>query len=121
MEERRQFVRLDTRLDVTYTRLSPTETRKTVTKNISGGGICLFASERLQPGERLQVTMKLPDRAEPIRFTAETIWSEEYEVIGKTERQRSVEVGVRFLEIAPADQQAIMRHVILSVQPRRTL
>ena len=119
MEERRKFVRLDTRLDVSYTELPQTAVQHTRTKDIGGGGICLFAEKAMTPGTRLQVSMKLPDREEMVHFTAEVVWSEEYEVIGKTQRQRAVEVGVRFLEVAPQDQEAIMRHVILMLQPQQ--
>ena len=121
MEERRQFVRLDTRLEVTYTVLPTAQTRQAVTKGIGGGGICFFADSELKPGERLQVAMKLPGREQPVSCTAEVVWCEPYEVIGKTGRQRSVEVGVRFLEIAPQDQDAVMQHVILSLKPRTTV
>ena len=119
MEERRRFVRLDTRLEVTYTRLPSTQAQQTMTKDIGGGGICFFADELLRPGDRLQVAMKLPNYERAVNFTAEVMWSETYEVVGRTERQRAVEVGVRFVEIAPQDQEAIMQHVILSLQPPR--
>jgi len=121
MEERRRFVRLDTRLEVTYTVLPGTHARQAVTKDIGGGGICFFADSELKPGDRLQVTMKLPGREQPANFTAEVIWCEPYEVIGKAGRQRSIEVGVRFLEIAPQDQEAVMQHVILSLKPRTSV
>jgi len=121
MEERRQFVRLDTRLEVTYTELPSGKSRQGTTKDISGGGICLFAEKVLPAGTRLQVAVKLPDRESPVHFTGEVVWSEAYEVIGKTQRQRAVEAGVRFVEIAPGDRDAIMRHVILSLkQPGTT-
>ena len=96
MEERRQFVRLDTRLDVTYTLLPTTQAQQVVTKGIGGGGICFFSDRELNPGERLQVAMKLPNREQPVNCTAEVIWCEPYEVIGKTGRQRSIEVACGF-------------------------
>ena len=109
-------MRLDTRLETSYTVL-PTGTAKTVvTKDISGGGVCLFADKPLAPGTRLQISMKLPGREAPVHFTGEVVWSEEYEVIGKTQRQKSVEAGIRFLEIAPQDRDAVMQHVILSLK-----
>ncbi len=116
MEERRQFVRLDTRLEVSYTQLPSGTPRQSTTKDIGGGGICLFAEEVLPAGTRLQVSAKLPDRERPVHFTGEVVWSEAYEVIGKTQRRRAVEIGVRFVEIAPQDRDAIMQHVILSLK-----
>ena len=114
MEERRKFVRLDTRLDVSYTVLQTGTTAQTVSKDVGGGGICFFADQALPGGTRIQVSMKLPEGEQPVNFIAEVIWSEPYEVIGKSERRRSVEVGVRFVEISPKDRDAVMQHVILS-------
>ena len=117
MEERRRFVRLDTRVEVEYTPLPSTDRKTSVTKNISAGGICLITDKELTPGARLQVAMKLLDRDQPVHFTGEVVWSEAYEMIGKTQRQRAVENGIRFVEIAPQDQETVMRHVILTLQP----
>ena len=115
MEERRKFVRLDTRLEVTYTVLPSGGKVKAVTKDIGGGGVCLFAEKVLPAGTLLQVAMRLPDREPPVHFTAEVVWCEPYEVIGKSgTRERAVEVGVRFVEIAPQDRDAVMQHVILN-------
>lgn len=116
MEEQRQFVRLDARLDVTYTVLQTGAVGQAVTKNISGGGVCIFTERVLAPGTRLQVAMKLPEGERPVNFIAEVVWSEAYEIIGKAERRRAVETGVRFVEIAPPDQEAVMQHVILRLQ-----
>ncbi len=120
MDERRQFVRIDTRLEVQYTLLPSGRAKASVTKNVSAGGICLFAEQRLPIGQVLQVSLKLLGREQPVNFTGEVRWCEEYETIGKTTRQRSIEAGVQFVEIAPQDRDAIMQHVILSVQPPRT-
>ncbi len=117
MEERRQFVRLDTRLEVHYTLLPEGRAKRTVTKDISGAGICLFTEEPLPAGTRLQVAMKVPDQETPIHFTAEVVWSESYEMVGKTERRRSVESGIKFVEVAPKDRESVMQHVILSLRP----
>ncbi len=117
MEERREFVRLDTRLEASYTALPAGTAKQTMTKNVGGGGLCVFTDQVLPPGTRLQVAMTLPGREQPVHFIAEVVWSEPYEVIGKTQRTRSVESGVRLVEIAPQDREALMQHVILSLKP----
>ena len=117
MEERRKFVRLDTRLGIVYQVLPTTSPRKSLTQDIAGGGICLFANERLEAGTRLQVEIQLPTREQPVAFEAEVVWCEAYEVIGKTTRERAIEVGVKFVKIDPRDQHAILEHVILSLKP----
>ena len=119
MEERRKFVRLDTRLEIGYTVLPGGTAQAVVSKDVGGGGMCFFADQSLAPGTLLQMSMQLPGREQPVHFTAEVVWSEPYEVIGKTQRQQAVEVGIKFLEVSPKDQDAIMQHVILTFKPRR--
>jgi hypothetical protein len=47
MEERRRFVRLDTRLDVKCTVLPSAKTQRAVTKDVGGGGFCFLTDEVL--------------------------------------------------------------------------
>jgi c-di-GMP-binding flagellar brake protein YcgR len=119
MEERRRFVRLETRVDVTYIVLPSGRAQQTASKDISGEGSCFLTEKPLTPGTSLQVALKLPGREHPVNFTGEVVWSQPYEVIGKTDRQHAVETGVRFAEIAPQDQEAVMQHVTLTLQPHR--
>ena len=119
MQERRQFARLDTRLDISYTETSGTAPRKTVSKNVSGGGVCLFLEKELPAGTPLQVAMNVPGREPPVKFSAEVVWCEPYEVIGKTQRHRAIEAGVHITDITPQDYQALLGHVILSLNTPR--
>ena len=117
MEERRQFVRLDTRLPTEYRILPSSEAQHSVIKEISGGGVCVFVSAPLRLGTQLQVTIALPDSTREVTFTGEVVWCESSEIIGKAQQHRSVLAGVKFVSIAPEDQREIMRYVILSLQP----
>ncbi len=115
-EERRQFVRLDTTLPVTYRVLPSTTANTSTTRDIGGGGICVFLRQRLSVGTPLEVEVQLQNRPKPICFTGEVVWCEEYEVVGKTQRSRAVQAGVKFVYINSKDQETIMQHVILSLQ-----
>ena len=119
MQERRRFVRLDSRVKVVYTLLPQEQPPPSVTRDLGGGGISFFAHELLTPGVRLKIEVTLPDHEQPIPFTAEVVWSEQSALIGKAQEERAVEIGVRFVEIAPDDQEAIMRHVLSHLQPPR--
>ena len=127
-DERRKFARLDTRLVVSYQAVGSARSIHVVTKNISGGGVCMFLDERLPIGTRLQIRMTLPDYAQAaalaakaITFTGEVVWCEEFEVSqderrGHATPHHSVMAGIRFLDIAPETQQEIARYVILNLQ-----
>ena len=111
MEERRRFVRLPARLSVSATILPDGRKQEMVSKDISGGGLRLFSDKPLPPGTQLQLAVTLSGRGEPVNAIGEVVWSETYEVIGRTDRQRSVEIGVRSAEIAPKDQEAVAAFV----------
>lgn len=118
-DERRQFVRLDTTLPVSYRVLParPSEPQQPAqTKNVSEGGLCVFLKERLPAGTRLEVQVTLPGREKPAAFTAEVTWCEEFEVVGKTQREQVIQAGAKFISIDPKDHEAIMQHAILSLR-----
>ena len=117
MEERRRFVRLDTYLDVTYNVLPGSPAHYSVMKDVGAGGFCLVTENVLKAGTRLQIALKLPEREQPVACLGEVAWSEGYEISTKTGTRRAVETGVRFVEITPEDREALMRHVILKLQP----
>jgi len=111
MEEQRRFVRLETRVDVAYTALPSGAPQRTVTKDLSGGGLRFFSETPLAPGTQLQMALALPGREQPVNALAEVVWSERHELVGKADRQRSAENGAKFIEIAPADQEALAQFV----------
>ena len=115
-QEHRRFARLDTKLPVTYRVLPATTFRGTKTKNISGGGICMLVNEPLSPGTTLEVMVKLPSRGDLVMFTGEIVWCRP----NTTQPARSIEAGIRFVSINPADRQAILQHVILNLPPTKS-
>ena len=115
LQERRRFVRMPTRTPLTYIVLPSGSAQLSVTKDLSSNGARLTTEQLLPAGIPLQIALQLPDEAQPVHFTAEVVWSEPYEVEVKAERQRMIETGVRFAEIAPRDRERVSRHL------RRTL
>lgn len=126
MKERRQFVRLDARLSVSYRILpSGNQAIQSTTLNVSGGGVCVFLDDVLNPGTFLQVDVKLPERERSISFLGEVMWCERIELHAQSTQpgepsHRSVIAGVKCIQITAEDQQELMRYVILNLQPPRT-
>ena len=116
MEERRRFVRFASRMDVAYTLLPAGVAQRTIARDISAGGLRLFMDRPLALGAQLQVALRLPGREQPVNAIAQIVWSEESETFGGGESQRSVEVGVRCLEISPQDQEAVTQFIEASLQ-----
>ena len=127
-DERRKFARLDTRLLVSYQVAGSARSIRVVTRNVSGGGVCMFLEERLPIGTRLQVRITLPDyeatatlSAKAITFAGEVVWCEAFEISqderrGSAAPHHAVMAGIKIVDVAPETQQEIMRYVILNLQ-----
>ena len=121
MQERRQFVRLTTRVPVDCTVLPSGTAQRIVSKDLSAGGARLGTEHRLPSGTSLQLTMYLPGREQPVYVTAEVMWSEESQVTSRRDRQRRVETGARCVEIAPDDHATLTQFVSASLRSVTTL
>ena len=115
MEELRRFVRVAGPAGVTYTVLPSGTSRQAALKNLSAGGLCLTMDKPLAAGTQLQIAVSLPGRGEPVNAIGETLWSQETQMISSSGRRTSVDVGVRFAEIAPQDQEALAEFVFLTL------
>jgi len=108
--ERRKFVRLNVGCEVNYKVLNvePPKFIKSKTKNISAGGICLIADEKLNPGTLLELNFHLPDKAITIRAKGRVAWVNPFKIANEKER---FDCGIEFVEISPKDQKIINQYV----------
>lgn len=115
MEERRRYVRLDTRLKINYRILQqPPLVTTSETVDIGGGGIRIFLTEPLKTGTLLELEIFLPEERDPIRCQGKLVWVEEFSIYhGSRETRQELEGGVEFTSIRPQDQDRIIKHVIL--------
>ena len=115
MEERRRYVRLDTRLRINYRVLPQSPTREnSETLDIGGGGIRIFLTAPLKVGTLLELEIFLPEEATPVRCQGKVVWVEEFAIYqGTREERKDVEAGVEFSDIAPQDRDRIIKYVIL--------
>jgi len=116
MEERRKYVRLDTRLKITYTILKDKRNsdRLTETRDISGGGIRLFLTEGVPVGSLLKLTILLPEDPQPVVSVGRVVWIEEFSILHSQKQEGKIlEAGVEFTEIDSKDRDRIIKYVIL--------
>ena len=117
MDERRRYVRLDTRLKIVYTVLQNEKDALVASeaKDISGGGIRIFLSEPIPIHTLLKLTIYLPDEPQAIVCSGKVVWVEEFMVL-QEEKGKSgdrYEAGISFTEINPKDRDRIIKYVIL--------
>ena len=114
--EHRQFIRLDARLNVSYTIAGTKQLGKALSKNISGGGVRFVAEHPLEVGARLEVIVHLPSPDMPIRFVGEVMWTKLMTKMDAT-GLGGTEVGVRFVEITPKDAVLIKQYAAFYAPP----
>ena len=108
--ERRQFPRLAATVDIGYNILDKKQAEeKTVTKNISSGGICLIVYEKIPIGTPLALSLHISDINCTIKAKGKVIWSS-YFTVGQDKRER-YDLGIEFTEIAESDRQKISQYV----------
>ncbi len=114
--ERRQFIRLNTRLNVSYVIAGTKQLGKSLSKDISGGGVRFVAEHPLDVGARLEVIVHLPAPDMPIRFAGEVMWTRLLTTMHAA-GLGGIEVGVRFVEIAPKDAVLIKQYAAFYAPP----
>ena len=113
-QEQRQFIRINTRLTAIFKILTTGKVRRALTKDVSGGGVCFVTEGLLEPGTALEIELKLPDRAEPIRFTGEVAWSRPVGGTTKRYANPTAETGVRFVAIDAKDRALVLQYTTLN-------
>ena len=101
--ERRRTQRLDIPIPVRY-RLSWNRkdfSEQVLTKNISGGGMCLSLKQPLKAGTKLKMSLYFPSDPVPIESLSEVAWCRRNPLKKKT----LFDVGIRHLKIIPKDRE----------------
>ena len=118
MVEKRRFVRVDVPIRVWY-RLPGKKASKgeALSKNISGGGICILVSRRFPVESLLHLTLRIPGTFEDINTEGKVLW------IGKSAKDEGFptgyEAGLRFTSISRIAKASIIHFVYESVKKRK--
>ena len=93
IEERRKYIRLTTDIKFTY-RLEGAKATvdRSVTKNISPGGIRALVNKRIKKGNRLELNISVPKVKKSIFAIGKVIWLAD-------EKADKIDVGIKFEEI----------------------
>ena len=113
--ERRQSIRLHTRLVTTFVTVGGASKRQQAsTRDVGGAGLCFVTEEELKPGTLLNIQLTLPYRDQPVPFVAEVVWNRPSYEGRKSEQVPQMEVGVRFVKINPEDRSQIVHFAQMS-------
>lgn len=70
--------------------------------DISAGGVGIFSKERLEPKDRLDLWLQIPDKYDPLSLSGEVVWAEETE-------PQTWRAGIAFSEIQLISLSRIFR------------
>jgi len=85
---------------------SPMLVLRTVTSDISAGGISFRHAKQLPPGAQLNLTLTIPDGRQPINIPCVVIYSEYF-----SEHQLLYRTAVRFIALGESDRARIVRFI----------
>lgn len=102
-DEKRRFARVESRFPLKYRDLKETtqETKGTVSKNVSEGGVRFRSDRFISLATRLVVELNIPAADKPVRAVSKITW------IKKLPVGDDYEVGNQFLEISKQDRELI--------------
>jgi len=102
MQEHRQYIRINRSLVVSYRLINQLIGIGILSKNVSGGGICLPVFQRLEPHAILELDIHLSDSVKLAKIIGEVIWIRERDDV-----QFPFEIGIKFIKINPSVRDKI--------------
>lgn len=114
---RREFVRVRSRLTTVFKVASTGKIHRALTRDISGGGVCFSTEELLEGGEVLEVEVRLPDRSQPVLFSGVVSWSRLVRRPQHSYEAATFNVGVQFVSINPKDRNLLVAYAQMNALP----
>jgi c-di-GMP-binding flagellar brake protein YcgR len=106
MREKRSFIRFDITLKVTYIiRREPKIEKIGTTRDISAQGMQLLTSEKIKPGDKLDLKIFLPEALNPVHIKGAAVWSKEPEAA----KSHSYSSGIDFEKIEEDNKNTFLR------------
>jgi len=99
MQERRAYVRVATKVNITYSKSNSSEKeRLSFSKDISKGGVCLILSEELKESDVLDLKINLPKENAPINVTGIVVWIHKF-MFEETPKESGFYAGIKFTKV----------------------
>ena len=108
--ERRKFPRIPATVAVSYRSVFLTDPTPSITRDVGGGGLRFFTAASLEPGTVLKLDIQLPQRQQPVRVTAEVLWSRPVAPSTKDPGTLPFETAVVFATISEADRALLLQY-----------
>ena len=109
--ERRLYERISIPVKLAYeVKNRPKILKESVSKNISGGGICLSLSEKLLPRTELIMKVELGNADRIFMLKGVVVWNRGVEIIEKKEHVVYYDTGIELIEADPININKIISY-----------
>ena len=121
MAEKRKFMRLDINVVVLWSKVAGSSQdaadSRNMTKNISGGGICLIVNEKVELGDRISLNIELPT-SKIIRAEGRVFFTKDFSIVGR-ENYKKYEACIEFTDISEEDREEVEQFVFKFLNPKQ--
>ena len=105
MEERRKYIRVPEKAQISYSVLSTNKSGQYATSDISQGGIRFFVHHFIPKGSRLKVSITFSRTSITFEALVKMVWIREVPYSG------AYEIGVKFLDVSPEAADYLMKYI----------
>ncbi|NQT95613.1 MAG: PilZ domain-containing protein [Candidatus Omnitrophica bacterium] len=109
--EKRIYERISLPIKLTYeVKTRPQVIRNSVSKDISGSGICLSLKEKLLPKTALTISMIIGTEDNTINLNGKVVWNRRVEIIGDDGPIVYYDTGIELINADPININKIITH-----------
>lgn len=106
MKEKRRFIRFDIALKVAYIlQKEPKIEKLGTTKDVSAGGIQLLTNDKMDPGDKIDLKVFVPEALNPVHLKGIVVWSEDFE----SHKGLSYSSGIDFVKIEEDNKNTFLK------------
>ena len=107
MEERRQFIRIETPVLIEFPNPETLKTERSFTQDVSESGLRFPTPVKLRVGQQIALTLEMPFQTGPMHASGEVLWVREISRLSGSQ----YEIGVRFHWFDDPDRRRLVRHL----------
>lgn len=109
--EKRLYERISVPVKIKYeVKNRPKLTKETVSKDLSGGGICLSLREKLLPKTQLTMKVEIGSSNDSINLNGKVAWNRRVEVAEEAGANVYYDTGIEFIDADPININRVVTH-----------
>lgn len=118
-DERRKYRRIKDSAKAVYKVMGVEGEYNLTVLNLSGGGLCLPLSHKINKGTLLELNLNMPQDKDPFFVLAKVVWQSEAPV--NRDGKPYYDTGIEFLKMGLRDKMRIIRYIYNKVKGKKII